>query len=240
MKNTAGIRHFLAASFVIAIALIICALIARSTIIRVKSFGRTISVTGAAFKPIRSDFAVWDASLSVTMPDLESAYSRLDRDIKMARQFLANNGFTEADYEVKGVQIMKQYDRDRQPTGFMLSQSIRLELDDVDRIKKLSLDASTLIEKGVELTSFNPRYLFTGLDTLKLEMIRAATENARMRAQQLAETTGRKVGAPTSAGVGVFQIRPLHSQEVSSYGISDVSSIEKEIVCTVHISFLIE
>ncbi len=150
------------------------------------------------------------------------------------------NGFNEDEYEIKGVKIGKQYDRERQPTGFILTQQLKLELDDVDRIRKLSLDASSLIEKGVEFTSHNPRYLFTGLDTLKLEMIRAATENAKSRAQQLAETTGNQVGAPTSASVGVFQIRPLHSQEVSSFGISDVSSIDKEIVCTVHISFLIE
>jgi hypothetical protein len=71
-------------------------------------------------------------------------------------------------------------------------------------------------------------------------MIRAATENAKLRAEQLAESTGKKVGAPRSARVGVFQIRPLHSQEVSGYGINDLSSIEKEIVCTVHISFMIE
>lgn len=71
-------------------------------------------------------------------------------------------------------------------------------------------------------------------------MIKAATENAQLRARQLAESTGRRIGAPTSARVGVFQIRPRNSQEVSDYGVNDVTSIEKEIVCTVQATFLIE
>lgn len=79
-----------------------------------------------------------------------------------------------------------------------------------------------------------------GLYTVKIEMIRAATENAKQRAQQLAEITGRKVGAPASARVGVFQIRPLNSQEVSDMGMSDERSIDKEIVSTVNVSFLFE
>ena len=75
---------------------------------------------------------------------------------------------------------------------------------------------------------------------MKLEMIKAATENAKLRAEQLANTTGKKVGSPQTAKVGVFQIRPSHSQDVSDYGINDVRSIDKEIACTVHISFLID
>ncbi len=90
------------------------------------------------------------------------------------------------------------------------------------------------------LNSSNPRYLFTKLDSLNLKMIRKATENATLRAKQIAESTGKTVGAPVSARVGVFQIRPLHSQSVSARGISDATSIEKEIVSTVHMSFLIE
>lgn len=111
---------------------------------------------------------------------------------------------------------------------------------DVDRITQIARKSSSLIENGVEFESRPPSYIFTGLEPLKLEMIKAATENAKLRAEQLAESTGRKMGAPRLARVRVFQIRPLHSQEVSDYGINDQSSIEKEIVCTVYISFMIE
>ena len=136
--------------------------------------------------------------------------------------------------------IRKTFDHYRNPTGYSLNQTVKIEMSDVDRITSLAGKASVLIEQGVEFNSRPPRYLFTGLDSLKLEMIQAATENAKFRAEKLAHTADRKVGAPTSARVGVFQIRPRHSQEVSGMGISDISSVEKEIVSTVHINFIVE
>ncbi|RKX25083.1 MAG: hypothetical protein DRP45_06750, partial [Candidatus Zixiibacteriota bacterium] len=144
------------------------------------------------------------------------------------------------DIDIGTIRIRKDVDRTRQVVGYSLSQVIRVEMDDVHRITRLSKEASCLIEEGVEFSSSNPRYLFTGLDDLKIEMIRAATENAKLRAEELASVTGRTVGAPVSARVGIFQIRPLHSQDVKAMGMSDVTSIDKEIVSTVHVSFLIE
>jgi len=240
--NTRISQHggLITASIIIGAVLIICAVILSSTIVKVKAYGNTIAVTGAAFKAITSDYAIWEGEVNVTTATIEEGYARLKRDIAHVKAFLKDNGFNEDEYELMGVQIRKQFDRDRRPIGVVLAQRVKIELDDVGRISMLARDASSLLEKGVEFMSYQPRYLFTKLDDLKIEMIKAATENAKLRVEQIAESTGKAVGAPTSARVGVFQIRPLHSQEVSSYGISDVSSIDKEIVCTVHISFLIE
>ncbi len=225
---------------IIGAALIICAFIGRVTLLKVKAYGNTISVTGAASKPIESNLAIWEAEISATSPTVEAGYAKIKSDVEKVTAFMSSRGFKEGDYELFGVNVRKNYDRDRNETGVTLTQRIKMELGVVSKVTQLAREASSLLEKGVEINSYNPRYLFTGLDTLKIEMIRAATENAVLRAKQLAETNGKKVGAPTSARVGVFQIRPLHSQEVSDYGISDVTSVQKEIVCTVNISFLIE
>lgn len=225
---------------IIAVALIICTFIGRSTIIQVKSFGNTISVTGAANKPIESDLAIWEAEISTSAPTVEIGYAKIRSDIVKVAEFMEKQGLNSEEYKLSGVNVMKNYNRDGDVTGLTLTQRIKIELGDVERVTRLYRESSTLLEQGVQINSYDPQYLFTGLDNLKLEMIKAATENAELRARQLAETTGRKVGAPTSARLGVFQIRPLHSQEVSNYGMSDVTSISKEIVCTVNISFLIE
>ena len=225
---------------IIGVALIICAFIGRATLLNVKAYGNTISVTGAASKPIQSNLAIWEPEISATSPNVEAGYAKIKSDIENVKAFMTKRGFKDSDYELFGVNVRKNYDRDRNETGVTLTQRIKMELNDVAKVTQLAREASSLLEKGVEINSYNPRYLFTGLDTLKIEMIKAATENAVLRARQLAETNGKKVGAPTSARVGVFQIRPLHSQEVSDYGISDVTSVDKEIVCTVNISFMIE
>jgi len=237
MNNNRGIVW---ASIALGVALIICAMLVGNTLVKVKGFGNTIRVTGAAYKPITSDYAIWDLSFGTTAPTLDAAYQTMKDDVATVETYLQENGLTEQQYSVNTVSVSRMYNRDGQPTDYRLWQQVRVELDDVNRIAELAKTSGQLIERGVELQSSNPRYLFTKLDSLKLEMIEKATVNAKERAERLAETTGREVGAPTSASVGVFQIRPLHSQEVSGMGMSDVSSIEKEIVSTVHVSFLFE
>ncbi|HSG98650.1 MAG TPA: SIMPL domain-containing protein [candidate division Zixibacteria bacterium] len=241
--STSVIRStgLITASAVISLSLIICAVIGARTIIQVKTQGQSISVTGAAFKPIRSNFAVWSAEIVVRDTTLVTASAALKRSVAAAQRFLNQQGFDSTQYEFNPIHINKLFDRKTQDIiGYQLSRSVSIELADVDRIARLADQAGQLIEQGVELNSSRPRYLFTELDNLKLEMIQEATRNAYERAAQIAAATGAAVGAPVSAGVGVFQIRPLHSQEVSSYGISDVTSIEKEIVSTVHMQFLID
>jgi hypothetical protein len=232
--------NLVAFGVIIAVALIVCTFIGRATLIKVKSFGNTISVTGAANKPIESDLAIWEAEISTSAATVETGYAKIRSDIVKVTEFMRKQGLAPDEYNLSGVNVMKNYNREGVVTGLTLNQRIKIEMNDVERVTKLYRESSALLEQGVQINSYDPRYLFTGLDNLKLEMIKVATENAQLRAQQLVETTGRKVGAPISARLGVFQIRPLHSQEVSNYGMSDVSSISKEIVCTVNISFLIE
>ena len=225
---------------IIGLCLIVCALIVRSTLIQIRSFGRTIQVTGAAFKPITSDFAIWEAKLQCNSTDLATGYAQLKRDLELTRAFMSENGFKDNQYQIGTVQTSQMFDREGRPTQCSLTQPIKIELADVPRIGELGRRASSLVEKGVNLGFQNIRYVYTGIEDVKIEMIKAATENAKIRAEQLASTTGQKVGAPTNARVGVFQIRALHTQEVSDYGMNDVTSIEKEVVCTVQISFMID
>jgi len=244
MSTQADSNHrgggLVAAALLLSAAIVISTLIAAKAFVKVKGYGQTISVTGAASKPIRSNRALWEGTISVGAVGIESAYPILKAHLAQAEAFLTQEGLQPGQYEIGAVQINKNHNREGNVTGYTLRQTVSVALDDVDRVTELAKKSSSLVEAGIEFYSGQPRYLFTGLDDLKIEMIRAATENAKERARQLAEITGRKVGAPTSARVRVFQIRPLNSQDVSDYGMSDVTSIDKEIVSTVNASFLFE
>ena len=228
------------AALLLGLCLIACAFVVRSTLITMKGYGRTIQVTGSAVKPITSDFAIWEGNLTSSSLDLNGAYAKIKKDLSTTQSFLASEGFTAEQIQIGNVQVNRSFDREGRPSGYSLYQSIKIEIADVPRISSLALKASSLIEQGVELNAFAPRFLYTKLENEKIEMIRLATENARVRADQLASTTKMNVGSPLSARVGVFQIRPARSQEVSDYGINDMSSRDKEIVSTVNITFLIE
>lgn len=63
-----------------------------------------------------------------------------------------------------------------------------------------------------------PRYYYTKLSDLKIEMIRLATEDARIRAETIAENSGGTLGKLKSANMGVFQITGQNSNEDYSWG----------------------
>jgi hypothetical protein len=233
-------KQFVLAAVIIGVVLLICTIIGSSTLVKIKSLGNTIRVTGAASKAISADYAIWNATVSARAASVDSAYPILESDLKKIIDFLKKRGFDSTSYYFGAANINKSYNREGQIVDYVLSRTIKIEMADVTKVSAISAAASELLKVGVMIESHQPQFIVSNLDTLKVEMIRAATENAKIRAEELVKTTGNTIGAPRSASIGVFQIRPRHSQEVSGYGISDISSIEKEIVLTVHIEFLID
>ena len=110
----------------------------------------------------------------------------------------------------------------------------------MDNIDKLSRDATELINQGVEINSYPPQFFYTKLGDLKVEMIGLASEDAKLRAEQIAKSTGDDIGEVRSSRTGVIQITSKNSTDVSDYGINDTSSLEKKITAVVSISFSID
>jgi hypothetical protein len=69
-------------------------------------------------------------------------------------------------------------------------------------------------------------------------MIAAATEDARVRAEQIAENANSSLGRLKTASMGVFQIIGQHSNEDFSWGGSfNTSSKMKTATITVRLEF---
>ena len=71
-------------------------------------------------------------------------------------------------------------------------------------------------------------------------MIGRATNNARERALKIAKEGKFRLGSIASVRVGIFQITPLHSTEVSNYGMNDTSTIDKEVKSVVEIKYFVK
>ena len=102
--------------------------------------------------------------------------------------------------------------------GYELSQSVQIEASDVAKIESVSREITELLNKGVQFNSSPPRYYYTKLADLKIEMISKATEDARIRAEKIAENAGGTLGDLISARMGVFQITGQNSGEDYSWG----------------------
>jgi len=228
------------------VAVVISTHLARASFEKVKLRGQTITVKGYAEKPIRSDYAEWSASVIARDPDRTAAYDQLAAQMAKVRAFLADNGFDAEQVAVSQVRIGIVHKRNEKGSRtndierYELSQRLRISSRDVDAITKVSRKSSSVIADGVELDGDPPTYLYTKLNDLKLEMIAAATKNARERAERLIAASGNHLGPLRSASQGVFQITPAMSTEVSHSGYNDTSSLDKVIKSVVTIEYAIE
>jgi uncharacterized protein len=124
--------------------------------------------------------------------------------------------------------------------GYVYNQRMQISSEDVNKIKEISLDIASLVEQGINFNVEMPEYHYTKLAELKIEIQAEAAKDAMVRAQKIAEATGRDLGPMRTARMGVLQITPKFSNVISDYGINDLSSIEKEIIGVVNASFEIE
>ena len=123
--------------------------------------------------------------------------------------------------------------------GYNLTQTVTVSSSDIDKVEKISRDISSLLDRGVELTSGTPEYYCTGLDDIKLDLIDKATENARARIDIMADQSGAKVGKLRNSNLGVFQITAQNSgTSFYSYdGYLDTTSRYKTASITVRLEY---
>lgn len=230
----------------LAAGLVISTALGARALIRIKS-DNTIQVTGSAKRRIRSNLVVWDATISARAADMATAYKEIAAGMPKVTAYLLKKGIPKAEIAVDSVvtTALHPVNKDGQAientiTGYQLTQSVEVRSKDIDKVTEVSRESTELINDGIALDSGSPEYHYTKLADLKIEMLAEAAHDSRVRADQIANSTGAKIGALRSARMGVIQINPADSTEVSSEGNNDTSSIDKDIITVVASTFALE
>ncbi|ROL61326.1 SIMPL domain-containing protein [Bacteroidetes/Chlorobi group bacterium ChocPot_Mid] len=241
--NTGGLFMF---GLFLAIGLIVSALFISGALKEMKSGSQTIEVKGYAERTIVSDLGVWHCNIRTRSENMVTAYNKLKSDIQTAKDYLLSKGVKSEEITISSVnsqKIFKVNDEGNYTNiiiGYELDQNIKVSSKNIKLIQILANEATSLIEKGIEIFSEPPQFFYTKLNDLKVKMLGEATKDARERAEQLATNSGSKVGKLKSAKQGVFQITPVNSVDVSDYGEYDLSTIEKSVKAVVTVEFSIE
>jgi hypothetical protein len=235
----------------LALALVVSTLIASVawSVVRL-SRPTTIDVRGSAKRRITSDLAEWSAQISVTRKDRVEAYTALKKDVEALSAFLEGAGFPRDQVRISAANTtqlshedtVEENNRVTRRTvfdGWQATQTVSVVSKEVQRVEKVSREATQLLEKGVDITSQSPSYLFTGVGPLKIEMLAEASRDARQRAERMIEAAGggAKVGQVVGVDTGVININAANSTETSWEGNFDTSSYEKDILTTVRVRF---
>lgn len=125
--------------------------------------------------------------------------------------------------------------------GIQLSSEIIVSSNDVDNVEVIYQKISELLKQGVNFTARAPRYYYTQINTLKMEMLQEASQNAYARAKTIAEGSNSSLSDLASSTMGVFQIVGLNSEEDYSWGGTfNTSSKLKTASVTVRSSYKIK
>lgn len=204
----------------------------------------TISVTGSAFKQVKSDVAVLKFSIKAKNFEKAKAYKLVKSQTPVIIDFLQKEGIKENEitfltansypsyrYETKNGYSANIFE------GYNFEQTIIIKSNNVDKIKELSLSAQSLLDSGIDINIQSPEYYYSKLSEIKIALLKEASEDAKQRAKGMLSATNNKVGKINSVRMGVFQITPADSTEVSDYGMNDTSSLEKKVTAVANVVF---
>jgi uncharacterized protein len=230
----------------LAVGLIVSTWIAVHALERIKS-DNTIQVTGSAKRRIKSDLIVWRAHVASSGADLRGAYRTLATTVPRVTAYLEKNGIPKAQLVVSAVTTRALHPRDKEGmqledvvSGYALQQTIEVRSLELDKVSALARKATELIEEGIPLQSDPPEFHYTKLAELKLQMLAEAARDSRQRAEEIAKATGARIGVVRQARMGVIQINPADSTDVSGEGNNDTTSLDKDIISVVASTFAIE
>lgn len=231
-------------SVVLSLGLIAASFIASATVMQAKALqDASITMTGSAKASVHSDLVKWTGNFSrtVNIEQVKDGYALMKTDQTSVEAFLAKNGIAPTDYKISPVfmnQVYKQ--NDSSPTQYTLTQNLEMSGTDLAKVEVLPKHLQDLINQGVLFSANNLEYYYTKLPDQRVALLSNAVQDAKTRAEQIAKSSGLKVGAIRSASMGVVQVLPPNSTDVSDYGSYDTSSVDKDIMVTVKTVFNLE
>ncbi|MEO8901507.1 MAG: SIMPL domain-containing protein [Polyangiaceae bacterium] len=236
------IRALIVGGATVAAAAVVARAVVKS--FEIKHQEQRVTVTGSASRRIRSDLIVWRAHLRAQNPDLTAAYKKLAADVPVAVAFIRAGGVTDQELTVSAASITEVHPRSTEGAvqeeviaSYLAEQDIVLESSDIPKVERISREATQLLDRGVYIQSDAPLYVYTKLGPLKIQMLAEASKDARLRAEQIATNTGAHLGKLLTARMGVMQVNPKFSSDVSGEGNNDKTAFEKDALAVVTASF---
>ncbi|MCR4964107.1 MAG: SIMPL domain-containing protein [Bacteroidales bacterium] len=216
-----------------------------------KKPAKTVSVVGMAQKDFTSDLIVWRFSFSTQDNNMKESYAQLKDEISIVKNFLEKEGITakEMDFQPISTSEVTEYRWDEVTrrsvetfSGYNSKQTVTVTSNDIDKIEKVIRKISELYDQNILIDSWNPEYYYTKLSDLKIEMLAAASQNAKERAEAVTKNAGSSLGKLKSANMGVFQITAPNSadEDYTWGGAFNTSSKEKRATINTKLTYFVE
>lgn len=203
----------------------------------------SVTVTGSASKVVKSDSGSLQFSVQSRAINQKEAFNGIKRQTPEIIAYLTSKGIKKEDIDFRamsGYNIYKSTDRGVDSSivvGYSANQNITVKSTDVEKIKEISTDIQSLVDKGISLDIYSPEYYYSDLASIKIDLLKEAALDAKQRAKSMLSATGSRVGKIQQMKMGVFQITEPNSTSVSDMGINDTLTIDKKVTAVTNIVF---
>ena len=189
---------------------------------RFRAADRSVTVKGLAEKDVEADYAVWPLGFRRAGTDFGAVQRQLAEDRDRVVAFLKGQGFTDAEIEVRPLQVQdlwaREYGGNNQPLRFQGTGQVLVQSAKPTAVEAAALAVDPLIQAGVQLSGGNdgpagPRYQLRGFNEVKAPLLAEATRNAREQAEKFAAEAGAALGPLKSANQGVISVSGAGGQD---------------------------
>ena len=205
-------------------------------IVEYKDMDRTVTVKGLCEREVMADKVTWSLMYKELGNDPSQIYDLLEQKNNKVVAFLKSSGIKSQDISINPPVITDRqadnYGNEIMTYRYKATSVITVTSNEVEKVRKLLTKQSQLMKQGIALVSNeygntnSVIYEYTGLNKIKPEMIKEATENARATAQKFADDSDSKLGKIRTAQQGQFSITNRDDNTPHIKNIRVVSTLE--------------
>lgn len=233
MSDRSGAIWQMLAGACIALALAFMAVSIKSGMLQFRDADRVVSVKGLAERTVEADLALWPINFSVLGNGLDRLQTEIEAQQSLIRSFLLLKGFADSEIQLSMPKITDQhanvYGSALPADRYRAEATVLVRTQDVELVRSAMQSVGELVKSGVALTQsyeFQPSFMFTGLESIKPDMIADATRDARAAADQFARDADASVGSIRRASQGYFSIEDVDPFTPETKRVRVVTSID--------------
>ncbi|MBO4802877.1 MAG: SIMPL domain-containing protein [Bacteroidaceae bacterium] len=209
--------QFMGEAIVLALGLFLGGRAIKQGIVQFKEMDRVVTAKGLSEKEVLADKATWPLKFKELGNDPAELYDRIETNTQAVVAFLKKGGVKDEEISVAPPTLVDQqanmsYSSETVRYRYKANCVVTVVTKNVELVRSLVGRQTELMRQGITIVGneydegTGVTYEFTGLNTIKPEMISEAIKNARTTATRFAEDTNSKLGKIRTADQGQFSI----------------------------------
>lgn len=234
-------QPLVAAMTLFVVTLIGLAYFGAQVVYNLKLANDTIEVTGSTKESVVADTGrlVINLEAKTGLQNQDEGVKNLETAITSITKYLADKKLTDVETPAGSTNATYYYPEKGEAvqTGYSITRSVIVRGTDLDTLEQLANNTAPLSGNGYTVSVYGLELTYSKLDEMRVRLLSEAIQDAKDRAEAIAQNTGRSVGPLRNATGGVVQVLSQGSVEVNDYGSYDTSSLNKDVMVTARVTF---